>query len=178
MLDFAKKYEGELDLLFVDTYYKEEYKYYNYFTYYKKCEISDSTWTWMEYVSLDNEGKTIGFISYYINRETGICDTLSIINFRKKGFNKDNVIFIKDLMQVIDDMFFKFNFKKLKFSVAVGNPSEKGYDRFIKKHNGRVVGISYKNLKLFDGKYYDEKYYEIFREDYIESRKGDNQWII
>ena len=62
--------------------------------------------------------------------------------------------------------------RKLEFTVVVGNPIEKTYDKLIKKYGGNIVGVKHKNCKLIDNKYYDEKIYEIFREDYIKNRYG------
>jgi RimJ/RimL family protein N-acetyltransferase len=71
---------------------------------------------------------------------------------------------------VLDEMFTKYNFRKLEFSVVVGNPIEKSYDRLIYKYGGRIVGTYKKHTRLMDNKYYDEKLYEIFRDDYIKNR--------
>lgn len=47
---------------------------------------------------------------------------------------------------------------------------EKGYDRWVKRFGGRVVGTFSKRVKLYDNQLYDEKFYEIMREDYIRQR--------
>ena len=70
-------------------------------------------------------------------------------------------------------LFEKYKFRKLKFSVCIGNPIEKSYDKMIEKYNGRIVGTYLKDAKLFDGEYCDRKVYEIFREDYLKSISVD-----
>jgi len=49
----------------------------------------------------------------------------------------------------------------------MGNPIEKMYDKYINKYGGRIIGINKQSTKLQDGNYYDVKYYEIFRDDYL-----------
>ena len=51
----------------------------------------------------------------------------------------------------------------------MGNPIEKMYDKYINKYGGRIIGINKQSTKLQDENYYDVKYYEIFREDYLKS---------
>lgn len=165
MLDFAIKYKDRLQIMFVDTWHTEKYKYYHYTTYCNTPDFKDSTWDFHDYVSLDHQGNIIGNIYYKIDRVANNACNLCIINF---GGNE--AIFAKDLLQVIRDIFEKFNFNKLSFQVVVGNPAEKGYDRLIQKYNGYIVGIKKKETKLFDGKYYDVKCYEILRENYLRRR--------
>jgi hypothetical protein len=43
------------------------------------------------------------------------------------------------------------------------------YDKFIKKYNGRVVGISKESVRLTDGEFYDVKEYEILKDKYIQT---------
>ena len=165
MLDFAIKYKEKLQPMFVDTWYKEKYKYYQYATYCNIPEFKDSTWEFHDFVSLDTKGNIIGNFYYRVDRITENVSNLGIINF---GGNE--TIFAKDLLQVIRDIFEKFNFNKLSFSVVIGNPAEKGYDKLIQKYNGRIVGIKEKEAKLFDGKFYDVKLYEILKENYLRSK--------
>ena len=69
--------------------------------------------------------------------------------------------------QALKDIFEKFHFRKLIFSVVIGNPIEKTYDRMIQKYGGRIVGIQRQQVKLIDGQFYDVKMYEILSDDYF-----------
>ena len=165
MLDFAIKYKDKLQLLFVDTWHKEKYKFYH-TGYCNIPEFQDNTWEFHDFVSLNSKGEVIGNIYYRVDRLTNNASRLCAINF-----TNDSIIFAKDLMQAIKDIFEKFNFNKLNFSVVIGNPAEKGYDKLVSKCGGRVVGIKERETKLFYGKYYDMKEYEILRENYIKGVK-------
>lgn len=168
MLDLAHKYEEEIRNRMYDTWYDEKYKFYyssSYHTPYESPNSKDGDWCCREFVSLDSQHRIIGLISYEIVRDYDL-----VMNFGAINFSDNKVTFGMDLAQVIDDIFCKFNMRKIEFNVVVGNPIEKSYDRLIKKYNGRIVGIRHKHCKLMDNKYYDDKIYELFREDYIATK--------
>lgn len=168
MLDIAIKHQIELKEKMRDIWFSEKYKYWNCSVWYNEKEICLDTWSNHQFVSLNKSGEVIGYIGYEINRANEYCNSLNIINF-----SDDKVTFGIDLRQALKDIFEKFKFRKLKFSVVVGNPIETSYDELVKKYGGKIVGVYKKDVKLFDGEYYDHKYYEIFREDYLKA-KGDN----
>jgi hypothetical protein len=70
-------------------------------------------------------------------------------------------------MTVIKDMFEKYRFNKLNFTVVRDNPIEKTYGKLIKRYNGRIAGIREQETKLIDGKLYDVKEYEIAADRYF-----------
>lgn len=168
MLDLAYNHEEEIKKKMLDTWYDDKYKFYHASTYREKYELekSDGDWNSRQFVSLNSKGEVIGLIGYGIERTTEIANGFGAINF-----SDNKAVFGLDLAKVIDDIFCKFNLRKMEFSVVVGNPIEKSYDKIIAKYGGRIIGISKQHLRLIDGEYYDEKIYEIFREDYIK-RKG------
>ena len=167
MLDLAIKYQEQLSKLFLETRFDENYKYYNYGSYYNKTDIDDSTWNYMQYVSIDKKGNIVGYIDYSINRDANKAYSFSMIRFSKQT----EMFFMKDVLQVVDDLFMKYNRHKLTFSVIIGNKAEKAYDKFVDKCNGRVVGVYKEEVKLFDGKLYDEKVYEIMKDDYLKRKE-------
>jgi hypothetical protein len=164
MLDFSIKYKERLQGKYIDIWYKEKYKYF----FNSACQIfgiDEHTWDTHDFVSLDKDGNIIGNIYYSVNRNTLNAERLCAVNF-----TDDIYTFGKDLLQVLRDIFEKFNFNKLSFCVVIGNPIEKSYDKLVQKYGGRIVGIKRKEFKLFDNKYYDCKQYEILREDYLRSK--------
>lgn len=169
MLDLAYKYEDEIRNKMFDTWYDEKYMYY-----YSSARHSvwmnpkpeDGDWDNRHFVSLNSDGEVIGVIDYHIDRECDMATWFGAINF-----TDNKAIFGMDLAQVIDDIFCKFNMRKLEFAVIVGNPIEKSYDRMVEQYGGQITGIKHKHVKLLDGNYYDHKDYEIFREDYIKAKE-------
>ena len=122
-------------------------------------KIDDSTWERHQFVSI-KDNNVIGYISYSVNRVCNYAQRLSIMNF-----TDDKMTFGMDLGQALQDIFEKYNFRKLNFCVVVGNPIEKSYDKMIKRYNGRIVGTFKDDVKLIDNKYYDTKHYEITKEN-------------
>lgn len=163
MLDVAIKYKEQLEKVQYNIWFDEKYKFWNNGTYYEALKIDDSTWNRHQFVSI-KDGNILGYISYSIDRSNDFVSNLSIMNF-----SEDKMTFGMDLGQALKDIFEKYNYRKIKFSVVVGNPIEKSYDKMIKKYNGRIVGTFKNEVRLIDNKYYDEKYYEISRDDYIQS---------
>jgi hypothetical protein len=78
-------------------------------------------------------------------------------------------MFSHDMGDFIFSLFLRHRFNKIVFRVVVGNPAEDIYDRFCVKYGGRIVGVLKDNVKLLDGKNYDEKLYEIMLNDFEKS---------
>ncbi|TVX86108.1 hypothetical protein FPZ44_23735 [Paenibacillus agilis] len=76
------------------------------------------------------------------------------------------MVFVKDLQKFLSDIFERFGFNKLSYSVVIGNPIEKSYDRMTHKYGGRIVGVNRNEVLLSDGTLNDLKLYEILKEDY------------
>lgn len=166
MLDLAINYANVLKNKFRDTWFKEKYKFYNAATFCDDWNVCETTWTKHEFVSVRGN-EVIGYICYDIDRANqDVAFGLCIINFEEKP----SMTFAMDLGKALTDIFEKFCFRKLNFYIVVGNPIEKSYDKMCKKYGGRIVGVKKKNVRLFDGKLYDEKLYEIMREDYLNAK--------
>jgi hypothetical protein len=132
VLDLAIKYEAKLQELFSRVAFDEKYMFFNGCSYRDKYKADESTWNKHEFVSLDKEENVIGYIKYNIDRESSVASGLQIINF-----TNNKIIFGKDVMQALEEVFTKFKFRKLKYAVYVGNPIEGTYDRLTKLYGGR-----------------------------------------
>lgn len=160
MLDVAIKYKEQLDKLQYELWFSDKYKYWNNSIYYQEFQINSDTWNKHQFVSV-KDGKVIGYIAYSIARETNSVYSLSVINF-----SDNKIIFGKDLRQALNDIFDKYRFNKIDFTVVIGNPIEKTYDKMVKKYGGNIIGIKRDEAKLIDGKFYDLKLYEILADEY------------
>lgn len=159
MLDLALNHADKLQNAFRKTWYVDKYKYYNFDSYYDEYKPAIDTWNKLEFVSI-HDGQIVGYISYSIDRASNNCYELCVINFT------DNcVTFGVDLYKAIKDIFYKYNFSKLKWSVAIGNPAEKSYDKLVSKLGGRVVGTYKEDIKLWDGSVVDTKIYEVLKRE-------------
>jgi hypothetical protein len=169
MLKPAILYAAQIQELYRKVWFEEKYKYYNYNSYWHTFQVEDNSRDWHEFVSIDEDGNMIGYIHYWVDRVTLNCARFGAINFT------DNPLFGKDLLQAICDIFERFNFHKLQFSVVIGNPVEKTYDRLCAKYGGRVLCIEKDETKLEDNKYYDVKRYEILREENLKCKNAMKQ---
>lgn len=169
MLDNGLKYEKEIRNFYNETRYDEKYKYYYSSIYNNLFKFPEDVSKDRYFVSM-KDGKVIGFISYSILPDIGAAYNFGAINF---GGSK--MVFGRDLMQVVDDIFCKFNMNKLEFFVVRGNPIETSYDRIVKKLNGKIIGTRRQSVRLMDNKLYDDKSYEIMRYEYLRYKDGQNK---
>lgn len=173
MLDLAGKFEEQLQKKFSDAFMNEHFMFYFGGGCFDKYKASDSTWNEHEFVSLKNGIYCLGYLAYSINRRTNSVYNMRVINFGPKSS-----IFSNDFKQFLVDIFEKFGFRKLSFGVYIGNPAEKMYDRYIRKFNGRIVGTEKEASMLVNGRFYDYKSYEIFREDYLYVKKRGRRTLL
>lgn len=166
MLKNLKPFENKIDR-FVKDFENEEYlKYYTNSTYNNGFHCADSTWAEIGRASVDEKGELLGFIRADLYREDRIVSNIVLLNMTKKP----NVTFARDTYEFLAELFDKYSFHKIKFTVTIGNPAEKIYDKIIEQFNGRVAGIAKDEVMLYDYKYYDQKLYEILKEDYLKSK--------
>lgn len=161
MLKLALLYKSQLEEAYLSKIMDEKNKYYICNSFYNyELSLAEDSWTQLDLVSVNSEDQVIGYLSASFDRNANSVSHLSIINFYDV-----NLTFSRDLYQFVNDLFFKYGFRKIKFSVVVGNPAEKMYDKFIEKYNGRIAGVYEDDVVLPDGKYYDIKQYEIHKKN-------------
>lgn len=166
MLDLALNYQEELTKKFRETWMDDRYKWYYAGNFYEDVDIKHDTWNCHQYVSVKN-GEVIGSIEYKIDRSSEYAYNLAIINFE----DKPSFEFSRDLGEALDKIFSRYAIRRLEWSVIIGNPIEESYDRICMKYGGRIVGTYRNRTRLTDGRYYDEKLYEIELADYIEAKR-------
>lgn len=169
MIKPAQLYIKELKEKFWETAYDPKYQYAN-DGYVDDYDPSDSTWNEHEFVSIDSKNNVLGYIRYSINQRSNKAYGFCAINF-----SNNKAVFGKDLLKVIDNIFVKYRINKLKYGVYIGNPIEKTYDKLTEKYGGRIVGISYMDVKLLTGEYTDNKTYELFREHYLMAKYSNKK---
>ncbi len=166
MLEPAIKYKEQLEKVQYEVWFDDKYKYWNCNVYYNTLQIDTDTWNKHQFVSVKN-GEVIGYIAYNISRSDNSVHSLSIMNF-----SDNKAAFGMDLGRALKDIFERYKFRKLNFTVVIGNPIEKSYDKMIKKYGGRIVGTYKADVKLIDGEYYDKKSYEILADEYFATIKS------
>lgn len=161
-IKLAKPYEERLNKIWSEVCYDEKYMYYDINMERSPIVINESTWNGLSYVCVDSEDNIYGYIAYTTVRDI----RMSVHSLRAVNFSGNKFAFARDLKTVIDEIFFKFNFRKISWSVIPGNPIERSYDNLCKRFGGRIVGTEKDAVALMDGKLYDYKMYELFKTDY------------
>lgn len=166
MIKPAQNYVSEIQKKYIERMFDINYQWYYGYPGTEVISIPDNTYDQHCFASVNGIGEVIGVISYSIN-----ISSMSCYNFGIMSFDKGNVSFVRDIKQVVDDIFFKYNFNRLEFNCFVGNPALRGYRNFIKKYSGREVGVLRQSNRLMDGKLYDSVLFEILKEEYQETKK-------
>jgi hypothetical protein len=157
MLKYAKLYEEDLNKTLLNLLDDECLKYYQYGSMKSLIvKTEDDTWSKLQYVSVKNE-KVIGYYEANFDRNNQSIASIQIVNFDAKNkyfFGKDLITFFERLKGT--------GLRKVNWSVIIGNPAEKLYDKIIDRYGGRIVGVYLADVQLQDSIFYDRKIYEIF----------------
>ena len=168
MIDIANKHRDRLEKCFLNTWNNKKYDYWNTAGYNRSApDIPNTDYNEAHFVVLDGNN-IIGYISYDINRMSKVVSCLQCVNFSNDSRGKS--IFGIGLIRILKNIFDISNMSKITFSVTVGNPIEKSYDKLITRFGGKVVGTFTKDVMLADGLMHDLKWYEIFKSDYIKNK--------
>jgi len=168
MLKLAYPYQEQLNRAWQSVVLKEKYQFYNFGScWYYKIALDDSSWDNLQMVSVDKSGGVLGYLSAQFDRGSNKVQNVGAVNF-----GDVNVTFSRDFHQFLTELFTKHHFRKIEWSVVVGNPAERMYDKITAKYGGRVIGIRRESTITADGVLRDEKEYEIFRDDYYAAIHG------
>ena len=107
---------------------------------------------WFQYAIVTGE-KVIGYLGYYVNYYTS-----NVYNFGLISFDKGNPLIGKDLFEKMEELVSRFH--RIEWRMVGGNPVERSYDKFCKKHNG-TKHVFKDTLKDAEGNYRDSIIYEI-----------------
>jgi len=170
MLRPAISYKAELDKINIELMEKEEiYKYFISADYWYKLFVIDETeYNQISRVSVDSDGKVIGYIGVSLNKAINSVNHMYVCYFKMP---KISYTFTKDVLEFIDYLFVYKKFNKIHWSVYIGNPAIKVYNKFIERYNGKIVGYFKDDERLLDNSIVDKQVYEIIREDYLKAKE-------
>lgn len=175
MLKNGFLYQEELNKTLYTLWYEPEYQYYfsgrNHYPITMNRKDGDETER--VFVSVNSKGKLMGYIGYSIDPCTNGVLGLHIIRFPEG----DKLVFGRDILQCIDDMFVRFGYNRLEWGVVVGNPAQQMYEKYLSKFGGRYVGYKTQAATDETGRLCDFAMYEILRKDYLYAgeRRKNNQ---
>lgn len=130
------------------------------------------------YISLrndtDNSATIMGIISYSIDHWRQAISGFTCVRVGENEKNNNGSIFMKDMLCAIHLAFYRYHFRKMSWSVIIGNPAEKSWDKFCNLSGGRIIGISKDDAFTADHVFRDVKHYELFAKDFYETSLGKN----
>lgn len=166
MLKPAIVAENRINSMFADLiWFTEKGNYFN--AYRANCllDINNNNATMHQFVSVDTDYTILGYMEYNIDYYTSVVSDIRIVSF------ETTATFGRDLMQMIDDIFTKYNINKIEFEMVGGNPVERHYRKFIDVYHGREIGVYKQSIRFPNGEYHDSVMFEMFREDYLRGKK-------
>lgn len=142
MIDYASARQNELLSLLVLSRYNSQNSYF--FMGNGLIKLKNNFDRYHEFVSINHSGDIIGFFVYELSNDCAI--NFSTISFSNK--NKDKIIFAKDLLKVLKNIFDLFHCKKISFSANVNHPELDKYKKLVKIFDGEIEKIN-KDYILF-----------------------------
>ena len=106
---------------------------------------------------INSKEKVIGYLSYRVDYYES-----NVYNFGLISFDKGNALVGKDIFDKLEELVQKFH--RVEWRAIGGNPACRGYDKFIKKHNGKKLILT-DACKDADGNYHDDYIYEIINKE-------------
>lgn len=106
-----------------------------------------------QYAIVDKNEKLIGYLGYLVDWYAS-----KAYNFGLFSFDRGNVLVGKDIFDKLEELVNALH--RIEWRAVGDNPACRGYDNFIKKHNGNKH-ILKDAIKDKDGNYHDDIIYEI-----------------
>lgn len=117
-------------------------------------EIEDCPESWQfQWAIVNKGGKLIGYLGYYVDWYVSRA-----YNFGLFSFDRGNALIGKDVFEKLEELIKTLH--RVEWRAVGGNPACKGYDNFIKRHNGNKH-ILKDAIRDKDGNYHDDIIYEI-----------------
>lgn len=162
MLKNALLYKEILQKKFQETWYNPAYKFYSGGTGNNNLLIPDNCYENHCFASVDSNDNVLGYIAYHVDYAAMSC-----CNFGAISFDLGNLVFTKDLLQSIDDIFVKYGMNRIDFWAFVDNPIVPTYQKLVEKYGGRIVGILEDTAKLMDGQLHSSIIFELKADSYL-----------
>ena len=166
MLKNALSYKDEISKKYKEIMYDLDYQYYMGNSG-REYWFPEDNYEHHSFASVDNNDNVIGAISYRIDRAAKRA-----YNFGAVSFDRGNLIFTKDLLRAIDNIFCKYGISSIEFFAFEDNPITPTYTKLIEKYGGRIVGILYNQMMLQDGKLHNSVIFELTMWNYISAKAG------
>ena len=132
-----------------------DYKYLHLAPYkeYKQVEIKDDEIDTIQRISVDNEGRILGYFSANINQWRKAITSTYFVKFSYLDYYDDDIA-DKDFKQFVDMIMNHPIYKIVEFASVKENPANEIYEKIMKQYNGERFLLT-NSVILLDGKRYD-----------------------
>ena len=158
MLVPAASYRYEIEKEFQKNYYTDDMIYVtgcleNWLPNVADCSDGDR----FQYAIVNKDNKAIGYLDYQVDYYVSKVYNIAILSF-----DRGNGLVGKDIFDKFEELIDRFH--RIEWRAVSCNPACRGYDNFIKKHNGNKY-ILKDSIKDRDGNYHDDIIYEIITDN-------------
>lgn len=158
MLKNVKLYEAEAERKSRETWYDLKYQWWCSCAGTRDFDFADNNYNYHCFVSINPKtDEVVGLMGYEVDWTSKSTNGFYAASFDEKG----STIFARDLLQMIDDIFMKYNFNRMEWRCWADNPAIRGYRKFCKRVGGREVGVLKKAGILLDGQTHDSVIFEL-----------------
>lgn len=120
-------------------------------------EISDNPDEGRFDFAIVSNNKLIGYLSYQVDYYVS-----KAYNFGLMSFDRGNPVVGKDVFEKLEEL--ASTLHRVEWRMVGGNPAERGYDKFCRKHNGSKHVLK-DSIRDATGNYCDDVIYEIVNSD-------------
>jgi len=170
MLKNVKLYEEEAERKSKETWYDLKYQWWCGWCGTREFDFASDNYNSHCFASVDPKtNEVIGLMGYEVDWAAKSTSGFYAASFDESG----RAIFAKDLLEMIDDIFMKYDFKRMEWRCWADNPAIRGYRKFCKRVGGREVGTLYRAGILLDGQIHDNVIFELLQEDYLKAKQEE-----
>jgi hypothetical protein len=153
MLVPAILYKDKIEKEFAKVLYTEDYFYYSGYCYCNSLPEIRAEDCLYQFAMIDSGKNLVGYLAYRVDITSN-----SVNSFGLYSFDRGNPIVEKDLFKKMEELVSKYH--RVEWRMIGGNPVQKHYDEFCKRHGGNCV-VLHDVCKDDSGNYHDEYIYEI-----------------
>lgn len=110
-----------------------------------------------QYAIVDKNKKLIGYLGYSVDWYVSKAYNFGLFSFERGNLQVPNDVFEK-LEELVNTL------HRVEWRAVGGNPACRGYDNFIKRHNG-MKHVLKDSIRDKNGNYHDDIIYEIVNEE-------------
>lgn len=159
MLVPAILYKDEIHKEFAKYNYTDDMIYYTGYLGNSLANIADSDDGNSYQYAIVDDNRVIGYFTYCVDWYVSCARCFGLFSF-----DRNNRIIGLDVHRELKKLINDYHIHRIEWRMVEGNPAEKHYNRFCKKHNGKKLVLT-DAIKDRFGKYHDDVIYEIIFEE-------------